>query len=155
WRHHDNLRVSVLWKSERNLRSAALSSAPMTVDAPKYRRFGPYVLLQRTGAGGMGRVDVALSARARGTQRLCVVKRIQAHLRSDEQEARFRREARIAIGLSHGAIAQTLDVEEIDGELCILQEYIHGTTLSYLETRAASHEPLPIALSVHIAREVA
>jgi serine/threonine-protein kinase len=127
----------------------------MATETPKYRRFGPYVLLQRTGAGGMGRVDVALSARAQGMQRLCVVKRIQAHLRSEEQEARFRREAGIAIGLSHGAIAQTLDVEEIDGELCILQEYIHGTTLAYLENRAASHQPLPIALSVHVVHEVA
>jgi eukaryotic-like serine/threonine-protein kinase len=127
----------------------------MAPETPRYRRFGPYVLLQRTGAGGMGHVDVALSTRAQGTERLCVVKRTQRHLRDDEQEARFRREAGIAIGLSHGAIAQTLDVEEIDGELCILQEYIHGTTLGYLETRAASHQPLPISLSLHVVHEVA
>jgi serine/threonine-protein kinase len=127
----------------------------MVPDTPKYRRFGPYVLLQRTGAGGMGHVDVALSTRAQGTERLCVVKRTQRHLRSEEQEARFRREAGIAISLSHGAIAQTLDVEEIEGELCILQEYIHGTTLGYLETRAASHQPLPISLSMHVVHEVA
>ena len=127
----------------------------MTGAAPKYRRFGPYVLLQLSGAGGMGRVDVALSARARGMERLCVVKRMHAQLRTPEQDARFRREAGIAIGLSHGAIAQTLDVEDIDGELCILQEFVHGTNLSQLEHRAASHEPLPIALTVHVVREVA
>jgi eukaryotic-like serine/threonine-protein kinase len=127
----------------------------MTDAAPKYRRFGPYVLLQLSGAGGMGRVDVALSARARGMERLCVVKRMHAQLRTPEQDARFRREAGIAIGLSHGAIAQTLDVEEIDDELCILQEFVHGTNLSQLEHRAASHEPLPIPLAVHVVREVA
>jgi serine/threonine protein kinase len=127
----------------------------MTTDAPKYRRFGSYVLLQLSGAGGMGRVDVALSARARGMERLCVVKRMHAQLRTAEQDARFRREAGIAIGLSHGAIAQTLDVEEIDGELCILQEFVHGTNLSQLEHRAASQEPLPIPLVVHMVREVA
>jgi serine/threonine protein kinase len=126
----------------------------MSAGDQKYRRFGSYVLLQRSGAGGMGRVDVAISTRARGMQRLCVVKRVRADLRTEEQEARFRREAEIAIGLSHGAIAQTLDVEEIDGELCILQEYIHGTTLSYLETRAASRSPLPIPLTVHVISEV-
>jgi eukaryotic-like serine/threonine-protein kinase len=135
--------------------SPTLIGIVMPPETPKYRRFGPYVLLQRTGAGGMGHVDVALSTRAQGTERLCVVKRTQRHLRSDEQDARFRREAGIAIGLSHGAIAQTLDVEEIDGELCILQEYIHGTTLGYLETRAASHQPLPISLSLHVVHEVA
>ena len=140
---------------QRDVRSATLTGIAMAPETPKYRRFGPYVLLQRTGAGGMGHVDVALSERAQGTERLCVVKRTQRHLRSDEQEARFRREAGIAISLSHGAIAQTLDVEEIDGELCILQEYIHGTTLGYLETRAASHQPLPISLSLHVVHEVA
>lgn len=134
--------------------SAALSSAIMTLGRPRHRRFGAYILLQRSGAGGMGSVDVAISARARGMQRLCVVKRIRADLKTDDQETRFRREAEIAIGLSHGAIAQTLDVEEIDGELCILQEYIHGTTLSYLETRAASQAPLPVALTLHVISEV-
>jgi serine/threonine protein kinase len=127
----------------------------MTTDPPKYRRFGSYVLLQLSGAGGMGRVDVALSVRPRGMEKLCVVKRMHAQLRTAEQDARFRREAGIAIGLSHGAIAQTLDVEEIDGELCILQEFVHGTNLSQLEHRAASQEPLPIPLAVHVAREVA
>jgi len=83
------------------------------------------------------------------------VKRMHAQLRTEEQDARFRREAGIAIGLSHGAIAQTLDVEEIDGELCILQEFVHGTNLSQLEHRAASLEPLPIPLAVHVVREVA
>jgi serine/threonine protein kinase len=119
------------------------------------RRFGPYVLLQLSGAGGMGRVDVALAARTGGMERLCVVKRMHAQLRTAEQDARFRREASIAIGLSHGAIAQTIDVETIEGELCILQEFIHGCNLAQLEHRAAAHEQLPVALSVHVVREVA
>jgi serine/threonine protein kinase len=149
------VRIRALRPSQRVVRSPTLTGIGMAPETPRYRRFGPYVLLQRTGAGGMGHVDVALSTRAQGTERLCVVKRTQRHLRSDEQEARFRREAGIAISLSHGAIAQTLDVEEIEGELCILQEYIHGTTLGYLETRAASHQPLPISLSLHVVHEVA
>jgi serine/threonine-protein kinase len=80
---------------------------------------------------------------------------MRAEMRTPEQEARFRREATIAIRLAHGAIAQTLDVETIEGELCILQEFMHGPTLGELERRAASHEQLPVPLSVHVVREVA
>jgi hypothetical protein len=104
----------------------------------------------------MGRVDVALSIKPGGFTKLCVLKRMLPDLRTPEQEARFRREATIALRLSHGAIAQTLDVVEIEGELCLLQEFIHGTTLGHLENRAAgASERIPVELVVHIGAEVA
>lgn len=127
----------------------------MTPAATTFRRFGPYALLQLSGAGGMGRVDVALTTRAGNLPRVCVLKRMHAELRTPDDERRFQREAKIALRLSHGAIARTLDVEEIEGELCLLQEFVHGTNLAQLEHRAASHEPLPVSLSIHISREVA
>jgi serine/threonine protein kinase len=127
----------------------------MNPETATFRRFGPYALLQVSGAGGMGRVDVALTTRAGNLTRLCVLKRMHPEIRSPEEDRRFRREAKIALLLSHGAIARTLDVEEIEGELCLLQEFVHGTNLAQLEHRAASHEPLPVPLSIHIAREVA
>ena len=65
------------------------------------KRLGRYVLLRTSGAGGMGRIDLALRARAGGAPRLCVLKRVHAELRSREQDARFRREANIALQLSH------------------------------------------------------
>lgn len=124
--------------------------------AAPFRRVGPYLVLQLSGAGGMGRVDVVLSTRPGGFTKVCVLKRMLPELRSPEQEARFRREASIALRMSHGAIAQTLDVEEIDGELCLLQEFVHGTNLAYLEQRAAgSGERLPVPLVLHVASEIA
>jgi hypothetical protein len=104
----------------------------------------------------MGRVDVVLSPRPGGFTKVCVLKRMLPELRTPEQEARFRREASIALRMSHGAIAQTLDVVETDGELCLLQEFIHGTTLAHLEQRAAgANERLPVPLVVHMASEIA
>lgn len=121
-----------------------------------FRRFGPYLLLQLSGAGGMGRVDVVLTSRPGGFTKVCVLKRMLPELRTPEQEARFRREASIALQLSHGAIVQTLDVTEIDGEICLLQEFIHGTTLAHLEQRAAgANESVPVPLAIHIASEIA
>src|SRR4051812_128559 len=121
-----------------------------------FQRLGPYVLLRTSGAGGMGRIDLALRAQPDGVPTLCVLKRIHAELRSREQDARFRREANIARQLSHTAIARTLGVEEIDGELVLLQELVHGVDARLLGTRLASAgERIPLATTLHIASEVA
>jgi hypothetical protein len=81
---------------------------------------------------------------------------MHAELRSREQDARFRREASIALQLSHAAIAGTVGVEKIDGELVLLQELVHGVDLRLLGTRlvtACERVPLPVA--IHVASEVA
>jgi serine/threonine protein kinase len=126
----------------------------------EFRRFGPYLVLRTFGAGGMARIDVALRAEpraARGrTPRVHVLKRMHADFRAPEQEARFRREARIAARLHHPAIARTVSVEEIDGELVLLQELVHGVNLAQLETRAAAAgERLPVAMAVHVVSQIA
>jgi eukaryotic-like serine/threonine-protein kinase len=122
----------------------------------EFRMLGPYVLLRTSGAGGMGRIDLGLRAQPDGIGKLYVLKRMHAELRSQEQEARFRREANIALQLSHDAIAQTVGVEEIDGELLLLQEPVHGVDLRLLGTRlAAAGEVVPLAISVHVVSEVA
>jgi hypothetical protein len=121
-----------------------------------FQRLGPYVLLRTSGAGGMGRVDLALRAQPGGIPTLCVLKRMHAELRSREPDARFRREANIARQLSHTAIARTLGVEEINGELVLLQELVHGVDVRLLGTRLASAgERVPLATALHIGSEVA
>ena len=121
-----------------------------------FRRFGPYVLLRTSGAGGMGRVELALRAQPDGTAKLCVLKRMHADFRTREYEARFRREATIALQLSHDAIAQIVALEEIDSELVLLQELVHGIDLRLLETRAATAgERVALPIALHIVSEVA
>jgi serine/threonine protein kinase len=121
-----------------------------------FRRFGPYVLLRTSGAGGMGRIELALRAQPGGAAKLSVLKRMHAELRSKEQDARFRREADIALQLSHGAIAQTIGFEQIDGELVLLQELVHGVDLRLLAARLASaRERVPLTVAVHVVSEVA
>ncbi len=118
------------------------------------QRFGPYVLLRMLGAGGMGDVYLALTGKP-GMERPCVVKRLAQHSNSEDGE-RFRREANLALKLSHGAIAQTLAVDEIEGELVIAQEFLHGCSLGgLLVTCLRQKENLPTRLAVHVVREVA
>jgi serine/threonine-protein kinase len=125
-----------------------------------FRRFGPYLVLRTFGAGGMARIDVAIRADppapTGARPQVHVLKRMHADFRSADQEARFRREARIAAGLHHPAIARTVSVDEIDGELVLLQELVHGVNLAQLETRAAAAgERLPVAVAVYVVREIA
>ena len=88
------------------------------------QQFGPYVLIRVLGVGGMGDVYFALTGKP-GMEKPCVVKRLAQHSTS-EDGVRFRREANLARKLSHGAIVQTIAVDEIDGELVIAQEFLHG-----------------------------
>ena len=118
------------------------------------QRFGPYVLLRVLGVGGMGDVYLALTGK-QGMERACVVKRLAQHSTS-EDALRFRREANLARTLSHGAIVQTIAVDEIDGELVIAQEFLHGCNLAgLLATCLRQRELLPRELVIHISREVA
>jgi tRNA A-37 threonylcarbamoyl transferase component Bud32/tetratricopeptide (TPR) repeat protein len=104
----------------------------------------------------MGRVDLVVSARAGGLTKLGVLKRMRPELRTPEQEVRFRRESSIALRLTHATIAQTIDALDVEGEPCILQEFVHGTTLARLEQRAAAAgEKIPVPLALHIACEIA
>ena len=118
------------------------------------QQFGPYVLIRILGVGGMGDVYLALTGKP-GMEKPCVVKRLAQHSTS-EDSVRFRREANLARKLSHGAIVQTIAVDEIDGELVIAQEFLHGCSVSgLLATCLRLRERLPVELAVHIAREVA
>lgn len=65
-------------------------------------RIGPYQILERLGAGGMGEVFLAHDERL---DRKVAIKRIRLEKNSDpDRRERFRREARIAARLNQPAI---------------------------------------------------
>jgi serine/threonine-protein kinase len=114
---------------------------------------GSHALLYGIGQGAHARVDLALDLRPRDMVRLAVLKRLLPGA-TQEARQRFEREARLSLRMSHPAIARTIDVEVIDGELCIVQEYVSGFTLHYLIETATRYQ-LPAELVVYIASEVA
>jgi serine/threonine-protein kinase len=118
-----------------------------------YIQFGPYLIVRLSGAGGMGRVEVALRAGEKDPE-VCVIKRLHGAARDEESEARFRREAQIAARLEHENIGRTLRIEKIDGELCIVQELIEGVNLGKV-MRQLGVRPLPIIVAVHVVSAVA
>jgi serine/threonine protein kinase len=121
------------------------------------RRWGAYFLIRPLGGGGMGDVYLALGAEP-DLDKLCVVKRLAADtLGSADRVKRFRREAEIARTLSHEVIAQTLAINEFEGEPFIAQEFIEGKNITQLLSAARSAElgTFPVEIAVHIVREVA
>ena len=99
-------------------------------------RLGPYEILDRLGAGGMGEVWLAKDTRL---GRQVAVKVLPHEFAADpERLARFEQEARAAAALNHPHIAAVFDVGEApaaDGEGTthfIVQEYLQGQTLREL-----------------------
>src|SRR5688572_17191416 len=92
--------------------------------------FARYSLLAPLSSGGMGELDLARLTGAQGFEKLCVIKKILPQLASDAEFAqRFANEAKTLVRLSHGAIAQVLDMGVYEGESYIAMEYVDGKDL--------------------------
>lgn len=117
-------------------------------EAAKYR------ILEELGAGGMGRVFKGWLIGHSGFQRPIVIKRLRysddpSHVRLFVDEAR-----RYAV-LDHENIGRIFDFEEVDGELCIILEYIDGwSVVEYVERHRQLGRFPDVDLAVFIASRV-
>ena len=101
---------------------------------------GPYRLLSRLGAGGMGEVWRALDTRK---DREVAVKMLGAWLGGEPGfAARFRREAALAARLNAPNIIPIHDYGEINGQLFMEMPLIKGTNLSGLVARQGGLDPV-------------
>jgi predicted Ser/Thr protein kinase len=90
-------------------------------------RVGSYTIIRELGRGGMGRVYLADDARL---GRTVALKALAPHLMRDpSQRERLRGEARAAAVLAHPGICTVYALEEIDGDLYIVTEFVDGHTL--------------------------
>lgn len=113
----------------------------------KPQRFGRYTLLSPISTGGMGEVFLGRIEGAHGFDKLCVIKKILPHLAEDPDFVeRFVNEARILVKLSHGNIAQVLDMGVHEGAPYIALEFIDGKDLRRVLARMRDRK-LPIPMS--------
>ena len=88
---------------------------------------GPYTILDRIGAGGMGQVYKAMH---RHMQRTVALKVLPRSRRTDPvAQARFLREARASAQLNHPNIVRAYDVGEESGVTYLVMEYVEGIDL--------------------------
>ncbi len=97
-------------------------------------KLGPYEILERIGAGGMGEVWKARDTRL---GRIVAIKKVK-----EQHSERFRQEARTIAALNHSNICQLHDI----GEDYLVLEYVQGKPLS---------SPLPEKDAISLAIQIA
>jgi eukaryotic-like serine/threonine-protein kinase len=105
---------------------------------------GPYRIIERLGAGGMGEVYLAEDPRL--GRRVALKRLSDPALSLPEARARLLREAAMAATLNHPNIAAVYDVLESGGEPFLVMEYVPGETLAALLKRG----PVPVDRVVQI-----
>ena len=92
-------------------------------------RIGPYVLLERLGAGGMGEVFLARDTRLQRKVALKCLFPSGEGAEGDVARSRILREARAAARINHPNVASIHDVFEDRGRAFIVMEYVEGGSL--------------------------
>jgi serine/threonine protein kinase len=114
-------------------------------DLPRSSR---YRLVKCIATGGMGAVFIGVHRGAEGFERTVAIKRAHKHLVHD---AAFRetilKEARHGSAVRHPNVVSIDDVEEVDGELLLIMEYIEGGSLSQL-LGGGRRMPVGVALRI-------
>jgi non-specific serine/threonine protein kinase len=119
-------------------------------ETPPVRRLGPYEVLGRLGAGGMGEVWLARDTRL---ERQVALKLLPRRMTAESGAlALFRNEALALASLNHPNIATIHGLEEIPGGAMVLVlEHVEGETLS----RRLARGPLAVEEALQVAAQVA
>jgi serine/threonine protein kinase/Tol biopolymer transport system component len=119
------------------------------VSVPAGTRLGPYQILSRLGAGGMGEVYKARDTRL---DRTVAIKILSEALAGDPQfRERFDREARAISQLTHPHICTLYDVGNQEGMAFLVMECLEGETLAHRLEQGA----LPLDDALVVAIEIA
>ena len=99
----------------------------MGPDVASEEQFGPYLVYERLGVGGMATVHRARERGVEGFERFVALKRLLPHLAEDASFIKaFVREAKLASMLTHVNIVQIYELGRVGTEYFISMEYIEG-----------------------------
>lgn len=117
---------------------------------PGTKKLGKYVIQERIGRGGMGVVWKAFDPDLRRTIAIKVLGPHLAH--SEKARLRFQREARAAAAINHPNTLTIHSVEEHNGVLFLVMEYVSGQSLREYIAAKGKIEPLEV---VRIGQQIA
>lgn len=122
--------------------------------APPPPQFGPYLVHDKLGAGGLSTVHAATDAHAArlGIAKPLALKRLHAAFsREWELVEAFLREAQLANQLRHPNVARTYGYGKLEGTYYAAMELVRGPTLEVVVTQcrtAAGAMPTPVVVEV-------
>src|ERR1041384_3343603 len=112
-----------------------------------------YEIVEKLGEGGMG---VVYKARDTKLDRPVAIKFLPPHLSaSQENKARFMQEARATAALNHSNILNVYDIDEQDGRMFFVMEYIEGKTLKSHIASLKAGEGSPVRQAIDWTIQVA
>lgn len=112
--------------------------------------FGPYIVLDKIGAGGMGKV---FKARDRRSERIVALKVLLPDaVASPKKLQRFLREVEVATQLAHPNVVAAYESGEAHGTHYFALEYVDGCDLS---NYVAQHGPLSPAKAIDVVLQTA
>jgi serine/threonine protein kinase len=130
--------------------SADVTTSSIEPDAAE--EFGPYLVYERLGMGGMATVHRAKKRGIAGFERGVALKRLLPHLAEDQEFIKsFVREAKLASMLVHPNIAQIYEFGRIGSAYYIAMEHVAGIDVRKIlryARRSGEVIPLPVALSI-------
>ncbi len=108
-----------------------------------------YRITAKLGEGGMGAVFLAQDT---SLDRKVAVKVLAERFRQDDHaRQRLLREARLAAALDHPYICSIHELLEVDGQSCIVMEYVEGQTLRARLAAGALPQPEALRIGLEIA----
>ncbi|MGE0547990.1 MAG: protein kinase [Kofleriaceae bacterium] len=121
------------------------------------RQFGPYRLVRQIAVGGMAEIHLAKTKGIAGFEKFVALKMIHPNFAEDEQFIQMLvDEAKIAVQLSHGNIAQTFDLGRVGDTYYITMEYVDGADLYKILRRASERDiEMPLDVCAFVAKEIA
>jgi serine/threonine protein kinase len=122
----------------------------MGADLAAEEQFGPYLVYERLGVGGMATVHRALERGIEGFERIVALKRLLPHLAEDASFIKsFVREAKLASLLNHVNVVQIFELGRVGSQYFISMEYIDGRDIRRILRHARKVTgPPPIHVTV-------